>query len=453
MVAVSELRDPRTAALPKAFAEAGWRPGDRIPDDAIEAIQRLPRFEMLHDLRHPMHIVYGQHEAFAAVHKCSSKDPSSNRLFAFIRNDSTARPPRRIGVSFDLDPEPVHVGKLAYESSSDPAPPAAEQSTTPDETWRFHVGPTCLTWRGVIDQPAVSTFMAEVRELLKYGQLRSVSRPCRLAATTCRIIPTMLDPLTRAPLPRPIQSLAPAAAVHRRADHRRRRRGAAGGDRGVGIGGGPAAHQGHDRPVEHLVRPGRHRGGAAAGRTSIESHISDTKIGGAGLCDDEAVRITVEEGPQRVLELLSWGINFDKKAGNPYDLAFTREGGHGFARILHAYGDATGRELAQTLINTVRGRENIRVSERSFVIDLITDEDRCLGRAGVHQRRDQRHLGEADDPRQRRGGAALSRDRPTRPSRPPTATRWRTAPGAAMQDMEMVQFHPTTLYVAGSSRR
>src|SRR6185312_2493681 len=112
---------------------------------------------------------------------------------------------------------------------------------------------------------------------------------------------------------------------------------------------------------------------------SIESHINDTKIGGAGLCDDNAVRITVEEGPRRVLELLSWGIKFDKQEGNPYDLAFTREGGHSFARILHAYGDATGRELAQTLINTVRSRDNVRVSERSFAIDLITDQNRCLG--------------------------------------------------------------------------
>src|SRR2546421_7492498 len=50
---------------------------------------------------------------------------------------------------------------------------------------------------------------------------------------------------------------------------------------------------------------------------SIESHISDTKIGGAGLCDDQAVRLTIEEGPQRVLELLSWGIKFDKQKGNP----------------------------------------------------------------------------------------------------------------------------------------
>src|SRR5688572_15858957 len=63
---------------------------------------------------------------------------------------------------------------------------------------------------------------------------------------------------------------------------------------------------------------------------SIESHINDTKIGGAGLCDDEAVRITVTEGPQRVLELLSWGMNVDKDASKPMGLAFTREGGHSF---------------------------------------------------------------------------------------------------------------------------
>jgi L-aspartate oxidase len=89
---------------------------------------------------------------------------------------------------------------------------------------------------------------------------------------------------------------------------------------------------------------------------SIESHINDTKIGGAGLCDDEAVRITVEEGPQRVLELLSWGINFDKQAGQPVRPRVHARGRAQLRAILHAYGDATGRELAQTLINTVRAQ-------------------------------------------------------------------------------------------------
>src|SRR5829696_4194777 len=218
---------------------------------------------------------------------------------------------------------------------------------------------------------------------------------------------------------------------------------------------------------------------------SYESHISDTKIGGAGLCDDEAVRITVEEGPQRVLELLDWGINFDKKQGNPHDLAFTREGGHSFARILHAYGDATGRELAQTLINTVRARENVRVSERSFAIDLLTMEEgsgfgvQGSGNAGSSSSSSSSSLNpkpRSPNPASRcigalalingtlnviwakrtilaSGGAGqLYRES----TNPPIATADGHAmayrAGAAMQDMEMVQFHPTTLYVAGSSR-
>src|SRR6201996_2884106 len=118
---------------------------------------------------------------------------------------------------------------------------------------------------------------------------------------------------------------------------------------------------------------------------SIESHVADTEAGGAGLCDDEAVRIVIEEGPKRVLELLQWGANFDKKPGNPYNLAFGLEGGHSHARILHAYGDATGKELAQTLINAVRSRDNIRISENSFAIDLLTDEGSGLRAQGsVH---------------------------------------------------------------------
>ncbi|HYO09136.1 MAG TPA: L-aspartate oxidase [Tepidisphaeraceae bacterium] len=184
---------------------------------------------------------------------------------------------------------------------------------------------------------------------------------------------------------------------------------------------------------------------------SIESHIEDTKVGGAGLCDDEAVRITVTEGPQRVLELLEWGAHFDKKQGNAHGLAFTREGGHSFARILHAYGDATGRELAQTLINTVRAREQIRVSEHSFAIDLLTTEGRCLGALAYIN--NTLNVIWAKRTIIASGGAGqLYRET----SNPPIATADGHAmayrAGAAMQDMEMVQFHPTTLYVAGSSR-
>jgi len=184
---------------------------------------------------------------------------------------------------------------------------------------------------------------------------------------------------------------------------------------------------------------------------SIESHVNDTEVGGAGLCDDATVRVVVEEGPQRVLELLNWGAKFDKKIGNPYDLAFTREGGHSFARILHAYGDATGKELAQTLLRTVRSRENIRIAERAFVIDLLTHEDRCLGAISLIDGKLQ--IIWAKRTILASGGAGQLYRESTNP-RIATADGHAMAyrAGASLQDMEMVQFHPTTLYVAGSSR-
>ena len=184
---------------------------------------------------------------------------------------------------------------------------------------------------------------------------------------------------------------------------------------------------------------------------SYESHVSDTEKGGAGLCDHEAVEVVIKEGPQRVLELLEWGANFDKKAGNPHGLAFTLEGGHSFARILHAYGDATGRELAQTLIRTVRSREQIRVSENTFVIDLITDDGRCVGAIALIENR--LHVIWARRTILASGGAGQLYRESTNPKIATAdghAMAYRA--GATVQDMEMVQFHPTTLYVAGSSR-
>jgi L-aspartate oxidase len=192
---------------------------------------------------------------------------------------------------------------------------------------------------------------------------------------------------------------------------------------------------------------------------SYESHVNDTKVGGAGLCDDAAVRITVEEGPTRVLELLEWGVHFDKDASKHMGLAFTREGGHSFARILHAYGDATGKELAQTLIRTVRAKENIRLSERTFAIDLVTDPatgvagagGRCLGALALIN--GQVNLIWAKRTILASGGAGQLYRESTNPkiaTADGQAMAYRA--GAALQDMEMVQFHPTTLYVAGSSR-
>ena len=184
---------------------------------------------------------------------------------------------------------------------------------------------------------------------------------------------------------------------------------------------------------------------------SHKSHVDDTEKGGAGLCDHQAVEVVIKEGPERVLELLEWGANFDKTAGNAHGLAFTREGGHSFARILHAYGDATGKELAQTLIRTVRSREQIRISERSFVVDLVTDANRCLGALALID--GHVHLLWAKRTILASGGAGQLYRESTNPKIATAdghAMAYRA--GATLQDMEMVQFHPTTLYIAGSSR-
>src|SRR3954453_21296134 len=196
------------------------------------------------------------------------------------------------------------------------------------------------------------------------------------------------------------------------------------------------------------------RGGIAAvlqPLDSVEAHIKDTEIVGVGLCDEQSVRTVVQEGPQRVLELLTWGAHFDKQAGNAHDLAFGLEGGHSYARILHAYGDATGKELAQTLINKVRSFETIRIAESSFAIDLITHDGKCLGvialTNGTIQIMWARRTILAS------GGAGQLYRESTNPKIAPVdghAMAYRA--GATLGDMEMVQFHPTTLYVAGSSR-
>lgn len=184
---------------------------------------------------------------------------------------------------------------------------------------------------------------------------------------------------------------------------------------------------------------------------SIDSHVQDTLVGGAGLCDERAVDIVVKEGPRRVLELLEWGAQFDRQAGNAYDLAFTLEGGHSFPRILHAAGDATGKELATTLIRTARAKEQIRIIEHAFVIDLVTSEDRCVGLLALVD--GQINLIWSQTTILASGGAGQLYRESTNPkiaTADGLAMAYRA--GATLKDMEMVQFHPTTLYVAGSSR-
>jgi L-aspartate oxidase len=114
------------------------------------------------------------------------------------------------------------------------------------------------------------------------------------------------------------------------------------------------------------------QGGIAAvwhDKDTIEKHIQDTLIAGAGLCDEEAVRVVVTEGTERVRELIELGANFDKNKEGTYDLA--KEGGHSEHRILH-YKDITGYEIERALIAQIRKHKNITVLDHHYAIDVIT---------------------------------------------------------------------------------
>lgn len=196
------------------------------------------------------------------------------------------------------------------------------------------------------------------------------------------------------------------------------------------------------------------QGGVAAALNppdNPQSHIDDTLSVGAGLCDRKAVDLVVREGAQRVLELLQWGAEFDRDASKAHELAFGLEGGHSHPRIIHAHGDATGRAIAQTLIRCTRMRDGIRIAENCFVLDLLTDEGRCLGAIAVLDGKVQ--IVWAKRVILATGGAGVLYRETSNPriaTADGHAIGWRV--GAALQDMEMMQFHPTTLYVAGSSR-
>ena len=102
---------------------------------------------------------------------------------------------------------------------------------------------------------------------------------------------------------------------------------------------------------------------------SYEKHIHDTLIAGAGLCDENIVRITISESTQRIKELIRWGTKFDKNKSGKYDLA--KEGGHSEYRVLHSK-DHTGAEIEKALLNQVKKHKKIEVLEDHFAVDIIT---------------------------------------------------------------------------------
>jgi len=180
-----------------------------------------------------------------------------------------------------------------------------------------------------------------------------------------------------------------------------------------------------------------------------EAHAADTLRVGCGLCDRAAVEKLVREGPQCVRELMEWGAEFDREDGR---LLLGLEGGHRRPRVLHARGDATGAEIARALLAKAAATENLRIFEHCFVVDLLTVEGRCAG-AITYNAKYGFQMFWARQTILATGGMGRIYRETTNPrvcTGDGQALAFRA--GAVLRSMEMVQFHPTTLYVAGASR-
>ncbi|HZS05179.1 MAG TPA: L-aspartate oxidase [Blastocatellia bacterium] len=182
----------------------------------------------------------------------------------------------------------------------------------------------------------------------------------------------------------------------------------------------------------------------------IDLHVEDTLKAGAGLCDEKAVRVLVEEGPRYITELIEWGAQFDREGGA---LAFTQEAAHSRRRILHAHGDSTGREIVRSLIKRARQEPNIEFHAHAATISLIVEDGHCAGVRYIHPNESVRCEMRARAVVLATGGAGQLFAQTTNPS---VATGDGMAmaymAGAMMCDLEFVQFHPTALALPDAPR-
>jgi L-aspartate oxidase len=180
----------------------------------------------------------------------------------------------------------------------------------------------------------------------------------------------------------------------------------------------------------------------------VAIHMTDTVKAGHGLCRREAVRTLVEEGPDRIHELIRWGAKFDKVGGK---YAFAREAAHSRSRILRARGDATGNEMVRVLIAQATRQKRIRRLDYHFTVDLVVEDGRCCGAVVLDENSGEQFVLPANAVVLSTGGAGQIYARTTNP---PNATGDGMAmafrAGAQLQDMEFVQFHPTALFLPSS---
>ncbi len=181
----------------------------------------------------------------------------------------------------------------------------------------------------------------------------------------------------------------------------------------------------------------------------FESHIHDTLVAGAGLCNEEAVRVLVTEGPENIRTLIEMDVPFDT---NPEgELLIGREGGHACRRIVHCGGDATGRETTRRLGQIALERDNLDLYFNTYLIDILTENGRVVG-ALIDDGQPKVIL--TSNIIMATGGIGALYQYTTNPAGAigdgiAAAVR----AGAVAENMEMVQFHPTTLYAPGHSDR
>ena len=184
-------------------------------------------------------------------------------------------------------------------------------------------------------------------------------------------------------------------------------------------------------------------------RDDVELHVRDTLAAGAGLCDEAVVRDLLEDAAEAIAFLRRHGCHFDL-AGDG-NVALAREGGHSARRILHANGDSTGAEVARSLAAAVAAHPAITVVENAFAIDLLTAGGRVVG--VVYHRREELVAALAGATVLATGGCGRvwrETSNPAVATGDGLAMAYRA--GAELGDLEFMQFHPTTLYIAGGAR-
>ena len=192
--------------------------------------------------------------------------------------------------------------------------------------------------------------------------------------------------------------------------------------------------------------------GVIAPEDKIEFHVRDTMDAGGDLCDLETVRAVISRGPDCIRELIAMGTQFDHDTVDRKELTLGREGGHSHNRIIHANGDATGAEIMRAVIAKAKAADNIQIIENAFTLDLLKSDDRCRG-AVVAMKDNEKFLFWASETILCTGGAGQIFRETTNPSVATGdghAMAYRA--GVELRDMEFMQFHPTVLYIAGSSR-